>query len=170
MADNPPARDLELDEDLRFQKRQWKVQRVAWVVWVLVLVAAVAGLFGSGPLSNGTIGEEGGPLWAEYQRFERHQGQSELKVFLGRGAASAGEGRVWLGRDFLEGIQLEAVTPPPLRVDAGPDRHIYVFPVTDPQQGTAVVFRFRPEALGRHQGRVGLPGGVELKFSRFVYP
>jgi hypothetical protein len=170
MADIARVGDLELSEDLRFQERQWKVQRVAWVVWVLVLLAALAGLFGSGPLSNGTAGEKGGPLWAEYQRFERHQGQSELKVVLGRGAAPGGEGRVWLDRDLLEGIQLEAVTPPPLRVEAGPDRHTYVFPVTDPEQGTAVVFRFRPEALGRHAGRIGLPGGTELKFSRFVYP
>lgn len=170
MVDTPRVGDLELEEDLRFQKRQWKVQRIAWVVWLLVLVAAVAGLFGSGPLSNGTAGEEGGPLWAEYQRFERHQGPSDLKVFLGPGAASGGEGRVWLGRDYLESVELESVTPPPLRVEAGADRYTYVFPVTDPQQGTAVVFRFRPEALGRHEGRIGLPGGAELKFGRFVYP
>jgi hypothetical protein len=170
MADIPRVGDLEIDQDLRFQKRQWKVQRIAWVVGLLVLAAAVAGLFGSGPLSDGTAGEEGGPLWAEYQRFERNQGQSDLKVFLGPGAASGGEGRVWLGRDYLESIQIESVTPHPLRVEAGPDRYTYVFPVTHPQQGTAVVFRFRPAALGRQQGRLGLPGGTELKFGRFVYP
>jgi hypothetical protein len=170
MAETPRIGDLELDEDLRFQKRQWKVQRVAWVVWLVVLAAAVAGLFGSGPLSNGTAGEEGGPLWAEYHRFERYQGPSDLKVFFGPGAASGGEGRVWLARDYLESIELEAVTPTPLRVEAGADRHTYVFPVSDPQQGTSVVFRFRPEALGRHEARIGLPGGQELKFGRFVYP
>jgi hypothetical protein len=140
------------------------------VIWILVLVAALAGVFGSGPLSKGTAGKEGGPIWAEYHRFERQQGPSDLKVFLGPGAAAGGEGRVWIGREYLESLDLEAVTPAPVRVEAGADRFTYVFPVTDPQQGTAVTFRFRPGAMGRREGRVGLHGGQELKFSRFVYP
>jgi hypothetical protein len=41
--------DLEIQEDLPFQRREWLVERVAWGVMALLIVAALLGLFGTGP-------------------------------------------------------------------------------------------------------------------------
>ncbi len=43
--------DLEVAQDRTFQRRSWTIQRVGWVVMLLVAAAALAGLTGSGPLS-----------------------------------------------------------------------------------------------------------------------
>lgn len=42
------VRDLESEENLAFQERQWVVQRVAWVVVLALLVAGLLGLLGPG--------------------------------------------------------------------------------------------------------------------------
>lgn len=47
--------DLEIEEDLDHQRRCWKLERASWAVMALVLLAAMAGLFGSGPLSWATV-------------------------------------------------------------------------------------------------------------------
>ena len=45
--------DLEVGQDLDFQRREWAVQRVGWGAMALVILAALLGLFGSsGPLSR----------------------------------------------------------------------------------------------------------------------
>jgi hypothetical protein len=41
---------LQIDQALNFQRRFGRVQRVAWGLLALVPVAAIAGLFGGGPL------------------------------------------------------------------------------------------------------------------------
>jgi len=42
------AGDLEVAENLAFQRRAWKVQRAGWVAMALLVGAALAGLFGGG--------------------------------------------------------------------------------------------------------------------------
>lgn len=50
-------RDLDIDEDLNFQNKEWLVQRVGtWLLFAVVLGAAL-GLTGmGGPLSKGQAG------------------------------------------------------------------------------------------------------------------
>jgi hypothetical protein len=57
MAEKPHSGDLELDQDLAFERRTWTVERVAWVAMGLMGIAALAGLLGPGPLSKPPIGE-----------------------------------------------------------------------------------------------------------------
>lgn len=47
--------DLELGQDLPFQRREWAVQRIAWAAMAAVLTAALLGLFGSGPVSDAVV-------------------------------------------------------------------------------------------------------------------
>lgn len=85
------------------QRRGWAAQRVAWGVMATVLVLAVLGVFGSGPLATGRAGA-GETLEVEYPRFARHGAETELTVDV-RGAALPLT--VALGRDFVDGVQLE---------------------------------------------------------------
>jgi hypothetical protein len=161
---------LEVAQDLEFQRRSWTVQRIGWVVMALVIVAALLGLFGPGPLSSATAGEQGGALWAEYRRFGRYASPSTLRIHLGTGAARDGEARVWLSREYLEGVRIQHITPEPDSVEAGLDRITYAFRVAEPGQPVAVTFHLELQQIGPTTGRVGLPDGPSLTFSQFVYP
>lgn len=171
MANTQGVGDLELDQDLDFQRRSWAVQRVGWGVMALVAVAALLGLFGPGPLNNAITGSKEAPLWLEYKRFGRFQTSAMLlRVHLGPEAGHDGKVRVLLNRDYLENVQVQQVTPQPESVEAGPKYLTYIFQVTEPNQPTAVTFHLQPEQIGLLSAQVGLPKRQPLSFTQFIYP
>src|SRR6186997_936936 len=58
---------LEIDEDLALQRAEWRTGRAAWIGFAALLLAGLAGLFGSGPISHGAI--RGQSVGLEYERI-----------------------------------------------------------------------------------------------------
>jgi len=163
----PRPRDLQLDEHIDFVRRSWRVERAATWVLIAILVAAGAGLLGSGPLSGGEA--SAGGLRVEYPRLSRYQ-SSERLVIHAAPAARAGELRLWLDRAYLEGVRIESMVPPPVRAEAAGDRVVFVFALADVRPFTLHV-RLQPERIGLLHGRAGLDGvGEALTFRQLVYP
>ena len=170
MEERPHSGDLELEEDLDFERRSWIIERIGWAVMVAVAFAALAGLLGPGPLSDTTAGAQGGRLRLEYPRFGRSGAPSILRVHLGPNTNQQEVVRVWLSRDYLEDIHIQGISPPPERVEAGPEQLTYVFLVSEPSRPTAVTFSVKPGRFGRQRGCMGLANGPTLCFGQFIYP
>ena len=86
MADVRQVGDLEIAQDLAFQRREWTIQRVAWAVMALVALAGLLGLFGgAGPLTRAAAGN--GALRLDYARFERKHAPTELRLQVAAGVA-----------------------------------------------------------------------------------
>lgn len=161
--------DIEIHEDFEFEQRQWRVQRIGWVVMGLLVVAALLGVFGTGILSRSQLGS-GGPLEVEYERFSRLLSPSTLRL---RVEAAPGDDQmveVWLDQRYLERFQIERVTPQPDSVEALSDRLNYSFKVTDSGQPVEISFNLRATEIGLVRGQVGLPEQQPLSFSQFIYP
>jgi hypothetical protein len=163
------VRDLEIDEDLDFERRSQRVERIGLVVMGLVVLAALLGLLGSGPLSHATAVGTGVAL--DYDRFTRFQTDQTLTVHVAP-PATGREVRLWLDREFLDAVRLDAVLPPALRVEAAPDRAIFVFAVAEPARPLRVTLRLQPERIGPLRGRAGLegPAAATVRFRQFVLP
>lgn len=161
---------LQVSEDLDFQYRNWTVQRFGWVLMALTLVAAVLGLLGPGPLSRATAGDTGSPLWLEYDRFARSNARTILRVHLKAGTGAERRVSIWLDRDYLEGVQIEQVTPEPLSVKIASDRVIYIFWVAEPARATVVTFSLKPQHIGPRPGRVGLLARPPIHFRQLIFP
>jgi hypothetical protein len=162
--------DLEIEQDVAFLRRSWRVQRAGWLGMGAVLVLALAGLFGSGPLSRQDVTLPG-LLRVEYQRFARYDAPQTLAVRLEPAATSTADVRVWLDRRYLDESRVETITPPPSRVEAAGDRLVYVFALTRPGEPATVVFELQARRFGPMAGRVGLDGVQAFApFRQFVYP
>ena len=170
MEERPHSGDLELEEDLDFERRSWTIERIGWIGMATVMLAALAGLLGPGPLSQTTAGGHGGRLWLEYSRFGRFKAPLTLRAHLGPNAGRQGSARLWLSRDYLENVQIQGVSPPPEQVEAGTEVLTYVFPVSDPSRSTAVTFSLKAERFGRQGGCIGLANGPTVCFGQFIYP
>lgn len=162
--------DLEVDQDLPFERRAWRLQRVGWALILLVAAAALTGLFGAGPLSRRTTGSAGGGLLVEYDRFARVNADSRLRAFVVLPPGAAGAVRLWLDRAYLAVVDVEQVTPQPDLVEAAPDRVTYVFRLARAEGPVEVTFRLTPREFGWHTARLGVEGGDQADFRQLVYP
>lgn len=169
------AGDLTIDQDLNFERRSWRLQRVAWVIGTLVLIAALAGVFGHGPMSDASVESSDGALRLDYSRLTRSQSPSDLNFEIGPTAPrQGGQARLWIDRAFLNGSRIDRITPEPAEVATRGDRMVYTFHA--PEGATAHVrFHLDVESLGSRAGAAGLlaadgSDGPSISFRQFVYP
>jgi hypothetical protein len=161
---------LEIEEDIKFQQWEWRVSRLGWVLMALVLLAGTLGVFGVGILSGTTRQSEGGLLEVQYEKFGRHRAPTSLVLSLGPGAVRDGEVRLWIDREYLQGLDIEGITPEPDSVETQGDRLVYVFNAAESQLPVLVNYSLQTNYLGLRQGRVGLDNGPELDFWQLIYP
>ncbi len=170
MASVQRVDDLEVGQDVDFNRREWAVQRVGWVVMALVVLAALLGLTGSGVLARASVGDAGDPLRFEYSRFDRLEAPTTLDARIDADAVGGGQVELWVDRAYLQGVQVQKITPEPEAVRSGADRLIYVFGVDEPGQPITVTFDLQHTSFGWASGRVGLVDGPSLDFGQLVFP
>ena len=159
--------DLELTEDLEFEQREWKVQRAAWFIMALLVTVGLLGLFGAGPLSSRTITSNDGALKLEYDRFERWQAPSTLRVSLRpTGLPTA---RLWISRDFQEAVKVESIVPPPRSVEERSDGMVYTFGAPAGEYLT-IVFHLQTQKMGSRAIQLRANDGPALQAAHWVYP
>jgi hypothetical protein len=159
----------DVPSDLRWQRVEWRVQRVGWVCLALLVLAAAAGMLGPGPLGRARAGGPG-DLTVEYHRVEHREAPTAFHVHLPADAVRDGMVRLRLGRANPKVLEIERVTPEPARVEAAPDGLVYVIHVAD--GGPAEVrFSVRFERSGLFATRLGLPDdGRAVDFRQLVLP
>ncbi len=159
--------ELEIKQDLLHEKREWLVERIGWCIMGLLILAALLGLLGNGPLSSKIEGDKNSLLWVEYDRYGRYQAPAILKIHLKAGSSQAGQARVSVNRDYIENMEIQNIEPEPYKVEAGRDRLTYSFNISDPTQSTAVAFHLKANKYGSMPVRINLENGPELNFSQF---
>jgi len=170
MAEKPPTRNLDLAQDLRFERRTWTAERVGWAMMAAIALAALAGVFGGGPLSWTTAGQRGGRFWVDYPRFARFKAPMTLRMHLGPQTSQQGLTRLWLSHEYLDSVQIEQVTPQPQQVVTGAEQLTYVFPISETGRSTSITFSLKNEQFGRHHGCAGLVDGPTVCFHQLIYP
>ena len=171
MAKPKQSDSLEIAEDMDFQRASWRVQRVGWVVMILLAFAALAGLFGGGPLSNRVAGELSSGVAIEYERFIRLDAPQAIVFEIApTGMESDSVARVWLDRAWIDSNQINEISPQPVSSELYADRIVYAFKVSRSPVPLRVRFNLENRAMGRVRGRAGLVNGAPLSFEQFAYP
>lgn len=148
----------------RFQRRFWVVQRCAWVVFALILIACLVGLLGrGGPFSRNILQLTEGSL--ELPAISRWNAPEELKATF---FASQQDRIVVIDPRFLDAFSIEGIDPPQKSTFAQGGRIGYVFP-GDPTTTTTVVFRLHAQQPGLRSYEVGLDADLSQQ-STFIFP
>ena len=160
------ARELEIDQDLAFQRREWTIQRAGWWLMLAFVVAAATGLFGGGFLSQATAGEPDGPLWVEYERFDRQGRVSRTQIHV---RPPAGPGfQLRLNRDYFDAIRVERLTPEPETLEVGPSEVVFHFNLPTGATPFTLVIDAEPLSFGWHAATISSAGAV-VTFSQLTY-
>jgi hypothetical protein len=161
-------KELVVDQDLEFQRRDWAFERIGWWGIVVIVLAAVAGVFGRGPLSATQTESTDHSLRVEYGRFERHGAKTELTVFIRRDSAGGQAVSLWVSDEFLRGVQVEEIDPAPVRQMSMGDRTLFDIAVTT--DSARLTLAYVPRATGTRKLELGIMGRTPVSLSQFVYP
>ena len=156
--------DIEVNQDLDFQRAEWRFQRVAWMVIALIAIASILGAFGRGPIANATATTAAGDLTVEYERIARHTAITRFDLHFAR---AQGEVGVSIPSSYLKGAELRSIVPEPTKTESGAGSSTFYF---DLRPGAVVSFIFEPDALGSHRLDLGLNGRTALRLKQFVLP
>lgn len=160
------AGELEISQDLGWQRRSWRVQRVAWGLLVVFLAAAALGLLGGdGPFREATAGPSAA---IEYDRFTRLGSPTELRITPPANAASPEEVEIAVAGDYLGEFEITSVLPEPASVRTAEDELIYTFAAGE--SPGAIAFSLEPRKPGVQSGEVRIGAGEPVRFSQVVYP
>lgn len=170
MAGPERVGSLEVAQDLEFQQRQWKAERIGWAIMVLIALLALIGFFGNGPLSSASVEAPNGDLSAAYDRFVRQDARSTLRLQVAGSQATNKEIELWVSRDYLDDVEVQRISPQPTEVRGGENRMIYVFTIDDPSATLQVAFSLGPQEMGRLSGEVGVTDGPTVTFNQISYP
>ncbi len=157
---NPVPEGILFQDYEAFHRRDWKVQWWARIVFALVLLAAVAGVFGGGPLAR--VSASSGELRLDYDRFIREKSRLVLHLSPGGSAAHV---RI----DGLMDPDDELRTRPQPREEHadGSSRRL----TFDAEPGTPLVIliEWKPSHPGLREGAVETDGG-RLEIWSLIYP
>jgi hypothetical protein len=161
---------IELHEDLEFQRKQFRVERIGWILMAAVLVAALLGVFGSGPLSNAIAESSESGLRVEYSRFARRDAHTRVEIHVDPSLVAKDRLRLRLGGDFMQRVLVQAITPTPERWTVEDRTIVAELPVGGSTGPVPVAVDFSPREFGPTTLELSAGPGRALTIRQFVYP
>ena len=152
---------MQIDADVNFQRRICAAQRIGWFLIGVVIIAAVAGSFGNGPVSHASA--QGDGLQLQYERFARLQRPTQVQVSLEAKTSL----QLALSRRYVEAVRVDQIIPEPNEIAAAGEWLVYRFAGVGP---LSITFTVKPEQFGNLSGAARVPGGRAVVFDQWVYP
>lgn len=170
VGDDVPRVDgkVAVGEDLQFQRKWWRFEKVIWSVFVLLLLADLSGLLGRGPLANAERDTADGSLHVKYERVQRENTPSIMTILPAQGAVHAGELQLYVSDSIVKQLGAQRIIPAPKTSRVGNGGVTYTFPATTTP--ITVQIELKPSFIGTHVFDVGVPGSDILHAKTFVLP
>jgi hypothetical protein len=147
---------------MAFQEWTWKVERVAWVLMALLVLASALGLLGEGPIGKTRLGDPS-RLQIELQRVTHVDTPTRIHVRL----ATEGPFSIQLPYSYLSRVEISRIVPEPERVESADGLVTYSF---SGRQGTADIhFDLQFRRAGWTQGFVQREQ-ERVDFRQYIYP
>lgn len=162
--------DIDYTPDWDYHQKAWKVKRLSWLILLLLLLAALFGLLGVGPISKKIKTNSKGDFRVEYYNLLRSRKEVRFDFNL-KTQPNDSLCMLALSTDFLDDVAIERISPSPLRTLLSKDYLKYYFRLSHPGDETTISFQVRPENFGRKELRVKDHNEKEtIHINLFVYP
>ena len=159
---------LGINQDLPFQQRAWRYQRLAWGMLGLTLIGALLGLFGQGPLADASMVDASGTVTLDYERLTRFDRLTYLTVSLSA-APTADALEILLDAPYAQAVVLHQSMPASARMEWTAEGVRFRFPRV---LGKTMIVKLllSVKSAGPVRGRIRVNQGDWLTFTQFVYP
>ncbi len=154
-------------EDLEFQRKWWRFENGVWVVFILLLLCDLTGLFGRGFLAKAKAAAADQSLSLDYERVQRAGTPSIMTIRFGPSAIQGGQVRLFISESVIKELGAQRVSPQPLTSTLTQDGVVYTFPAEGPG---VVEIALSPSFPGKHQFATGIVGGLPVQATAYVLP
>lgn len=144
-------------EDLRFQEQWWTFERVVWIVFAVILLADVLGVFGRGWLAKAELHNPESGIEVKYERVQRAMTPSVVSIQFLPSAVHNGSVQLYVSNSVVKALGTSRVIPQPERSAIGDGGVLYTFPA----QGRAplmVDLELQSSFPGVHPFTLQVPG------------
>jgi hypothetical protein len=159
---------IAVGEDLDFQRKWWKFERFIWIVFLVLLICDVLGLFGRGWLANAQRETPDHALNLKYERIERASTPSIMTLNFGPAAIQNGEIKVFVSDSVVKPLGAQRIAPQPSVSQVGNGGITYTFAAS--QSPAVVQIQLEPSFPGIHRFRIQPIGSSAIDASVFVVP
>ncbi len=170
VEDSVPMVDGEVavGEDLEFQRKWWRFERILWSFFALLLLLALLGVFGRGWLAKTERKTSDGGLDVKYDRIQRTGTPSMVSIQFGPQAIHDGRIQLFVTSSVVKQLGAQRIIPSPLESSVGNDGLTYSFPATQPPG--IVEIALQPDGPGIFSFAIRSPGSEPLYAKVLVLP
>lgn len=165
--------ELNINErrDIAYHHKEWAAQRIAWVVMLLIVIAALLGLLGApGWFGNATTSAADGSIEVEYERISRYNAPTEMIITVSPEFVDGDAIRLWIDAGYAESLVIETIVPEPDSAEVRPDGVVYTFNAGEASGPLQIVIHYKHDSYWRASGALGLVNGEPIEMSQVVMP
>jgi hypothetical protein len=160
--------EVAVGENLEFQRKWWRFENAAWVVFTLIIVLDLSGLFGRGPLAKAERRTADGTIHVKYERIERTDSPSIMTIHFGPSAIHDGKIHLYVSDSLVKPLGTQRVIPAPQDTLIGDSGLTYTFSASKPP--ASVDLALQPSGPGIYDFTVGVVGAERVHARVFVVP
>ena len=147
---------------------EYNAHRFGFVLLLLIIAAALLGLFSGGYFSEATKSNAANTVQVEYQRFGRLLSPVELKITLpGQDNAPL---MLRIGGEYMARTQTDNIWPQPDEMHSEGGELVLVYQAAKPRKDFTVWLYSTPEQPGKTVTTVTVNNQPGLSFWQFIYP
>ena len=150
--------ELAVGEDLDFQRKWWRFESVVWVLFVMIVILDVAGVFGRGPVAKAHSFSPNRMMEVNYERIERFSTPSILTLHFTPSAVQNGEIHLWVSDSVIKELGNQRIIPQPQTSTTGNGGIFYTFLATS--KPNSIEFALQPSSPGISHFAVSIPGAT----------
>jgi hypothetical protein len=160
--------EVAVGEDLEFQRKWWRFENAAWILFTLLIILDLCGLFGRGPLAKAERRTADGTMDVKYERIERTDSPSIMTIHFGPSAIRENKIRLYVSDSLVKPLGTQRVIPAPQDTLIGDGGLTYTFSASQPP--ASVDLALQPAGPGIFDFAVGVVGADRVHARIVVVP
>lgn len=140
------------------------IQTLLFCIFALLVIAGLAGIFGSGPLATREMVMPAAVV--EFPHFAR--ARSPESVIIRPRGADEGHINIHIDRTLVDALRIETIAPQPASATVDETGILYTFGSAASAQGP-ISFKAQPQSPGLIRGRISIDGH-DQSCSQIIWP
>lgn len=166
--DETRSRRYPVQEHMRWQRIEWRIQRIGYICLFAVVLLGACGLFSKGVLSDKKVVSAEGSLQVEYERFGRLD--SDMAMTIRIKPRQSGHFTLMINGEEMDNFQIQSLQPQPQQAVSSKNTLELSWRFPGRREGATVWVGLQAQKPGRYPVTITLDDSASVQFTQWIYP